>query len=1291
MTRLTRNDLINWADTKSAELQLPELVRRLIVASNRNLDVVVVPYGDSVGRSGLDGYVRASVASPYVTAGGSVWEIGRNKDHVSKANKDLIKRTETTAIFRQQALTYHCVTPRHWEKKAEWVSNPGPTKDKVNSHWREIRVYDVDDLLGWLADCPGVDAWFSRKLGKATAGLRDVEGYWENVATTDAGVMNPKILLAGREEMANQVQSFFAQKGEAQSPFSITSRSPAEVVPFATASVVDSNDEATIARVIVVDSRSRWEQLIVEESDLGLIVTPQVQPAREELQQAIGRNHRVVYCAVNGEERLPRLSEYEVRQGLTSSGIGEAEATQHAKQCGGNGQLLLDRLSGLHAPAGAVGSKLDDRVKVASLLLVAWNGEHAADRDAFTILSGIPYDEIEASLVADSIDPEGLLFRADGKYRLLSPELAWIRYGSLITKSVVDEFADVVRYLLADDDPTAGMSGDERLTAQFLGKRPEFSGTLRRNVVHSLAIAGSIGATRLNLDVSMSPSFVDWIVQSTLNNADFRRWASFGGELSILAEAAPDAFLDSLERDLHSDGPLVEVMDKTETGLLSSPAHTGILWALERLCWSAHHLERAISVLLSLAGLNPEIKSGNNPLNSIRETLQIYCPQTNADWATRQTTISRMLREDAGTAFGLVISLFPSGHTSWMCRELPTWQDWAHGYKSGATYRQVAIEISWVVDQLLSFAADIADRWCALLELCGNIDDAKYSAVLDSYEAKLAVGTFEQEGQRKLWETINAMLIRLEWSASQRRLKNGDIVDKDDIEDTEVEAEPHFSREVERYDRHGPRLRRLLNASSPEDPVLAGCHAFLNGLNPSHFTRHFPDRFNYEKRQERIREARVSIVESVWRAESLSGLRRLAAIEHVDADGVGRTAALAEKVHVELEELLPLFSSATNSDRMLASGFVSLWAWQRKGSLAVDVLPLLSTMSSDEMIASYLRCLPLEEDVWNCVDEQSENVQQLYWKTAPVPWEISTGRLSYAVKNLIRVARADRAIDLLVRCQKRIPDEQVDLVFEALETLPLVERAPDEPLRESLRWELQELFEVLYRIGMSQMQRLLRLELLYHQLFEDEESRRFQPKGLLVTIRDTPSLFVELLRYPWKNDAGTSTTPDDEATRHLATQVRGLLQQVAELPGESELCPLSGKTTADWVFEVLQVASECRYLTAVGLQLPQIIASGAWNSIDIWPSRDVAEAINILAEVVPETFQRHLTISLLNARGVHGIDPTGRSEKGNAEKLRKRAQQLQHNCPAAAKSLRELAQSLESDAIRNIERANWDR
>jgi len=335
----------------------------------------------------------------------------------------------------------------------------------------------------------------------------------------------------------------------------------------------------------------------------------------------------------------------------------------------------------------------------------------------------------------------------------------------------------------------------------------------------------------------------------------------------------------------------------------------------------------------------------------------------------------------------------------------------------------------------------------------------------------------------------------------------------------------------------------------------------------------------------------------------------------------------------------------------------------------------------------FLQCLPLVSDVWDCVDAQSEPIRQSYWKTATIPWEIPEGRLSYFVRNLIHSARGDRAVELLARQNKEIPEEIADSVFDALEALPLAERESEETDQDNLRWEIQRLFEVLYKIGMSQVERLVRLELLYHEVFENGEAQLFQPMGLLAAIRESPSLFVDLLSYPWKDDTGESTTPDDDSTKVLANRVQNLLHNLAELPGQSDLCPMDHKTTVEWVADVIRVATERRYVTALQLQLPPVLACRAWHAIDSWPSPEIVEVINAVAELDPESIRQQLSSSLFNARGVHWVDPTGQTEKCQAEELRLRANQIRQTCPTAAWALRDIANGLDSDATRNVERA----
>jgi hypothetical protein len=1292
VTRVSKSDIIDWAKTEAAEGQLPELIRKLILASNQTIEEIDFSYGDSVGRSGFDGFVRAKAATNYVADGESVWECGRSENYLRKANDDFKKRTARTSRAQQSELTYYCVTPRHWEEKLNWADNPGTEKEKIENRWKAIRVLDVDDLIGWLSVCPGVDAWFSRMLGKAIAGVHDVEGYWKNVATTkDLVFIDPMVLLGGREELAKKVQSFFASSDHRPRIFPIASRSPDEIVPFAVAATVASGNETMVSRTLVVESLDSWRKISQEEGNLCLIVSPRVSLTHVDLQHAATRNHRVIFCAIDGGEQLPRLTRFEVLTSLMSSGVEEAQATQLAYRCGGHGQLLLHSLSGIPTPAGATESKLSNRIKAACLLLYGWDGKNTADRKAFSELCGSAYEEIEDALKNDSRDPNGMLFHADCKFRLLAPELAWTRYSSLIDDSVLNTYERIAPALLTDDDPTAGMSGEERIRSQILGSRREFSNTLRQNVARTLAIVASIGSEQLKFDSTIDPSFVDRIVTKTLKNATFKRWASFGIELSILAEAAPEEQLDALNRDLRVGGSLHEVMQRDNSGFFGSPAHTGVLWALERLCWSSNYLVDAICVLFRLHRVNPGLKSGNNPANSIRETLQFACPQTNADWSVRQEAISKMLEQDAGLAFRIVLSLFPSYHSSWIRRSLPEWRDWGYGYKSGTTDGQIEIERSWCVEQLLSFAADDEDRWCELIALCGSINDTQYDSILERYKAVLDNGDFSQQGKRVLWETINPMLIRMEWGASQRRLQTGAIVCITELKDSDTESEAHFPGDERNFSTYGERLRKLLDASIPEDPVLAGCHAFLGGFNPDNCYQHFPDRFNSQRQRDRILDARTRFIARIWHVGRMAGLLRLAAIEHVDADAVGTALAMSKEIQIRPTEIINCLSSETRAVRVFAHAYFRQWSWDRKDSLSSDVLPLLSKLSSNEAIAYFLQSLPATDEVWDFIDTQNDPIRLQYWKRPRIPWDIPNGRLGYIVRNLIEASRADQGVVLLVRCKESIAYDEIELVFSALESLPFVDREAEDNARDSLNWEIRQLFELLYDAAMSQVERLIGLELLYHEVFQEDEQQRFQPKALLGTIRDEPSLFVNIVKYTSLNDNGESTTLDDETIRISVTQIKGLVFRLAELPGQSDLCPIEGKTFIDWVSHVLQIASEHKCLKSVGRQIIDVMTRTSWRSIETWPDVELANAINHMDNIFPDLLQQRLFLGLSNARGMHCCDPTGQTEDSLSSRISNRASQIRSTCPAASRALRSIANDLKAESKGNVEESEWER
>jgi hypothetical protein len=142
---VTREDLLTWANSDGAPGQLPELVRRLVheTAGDR-VQAFDFPGGSGVTTGGFDGFVRASVGTPFVPAGPSVWELSVRKDAATKADQDIAKRNSVPGSPIDQT-TYIQVIARPWIKAAAWAL--GWT---TKAPWGRIEGYNVDRLTEWI-------------------------------------------------------------------------------------------------------------------------------------------------------------------------------------------------------------------------------------------------------------------------------------------------------------------------------------------------------------------------------------------------------------------------------------------------------------------------------------------------------------------------------------------------------------------------------------------------------------------------------------------------------------------------------------------------------------------------------------------------------------------------------------------------------------------------------------------------------------------------------------------------------------------------------------------------------------------------------------------------------------------------------------------------------------------------------------------------------------------------------------------------------------------------------------
>ncbi len=324
-------DLETWADTLNARATLPQLVRRLIRATGKDLGPVEFPAHEQTQRPGWDGIAEAGQADAFVPAGTSGWELGVEKNPQKKAEEEFGKRAKAPLGLDSMQTTFVFVTPRKWQKKAEWRRSK-----EALGEWKGVRVYDSASLEEWLEQSPAVDAWLAGVLGKKPTDLTAMDEYWANLQAVTDPSLKPEVFLASREEEIKKLDDWLAGPPGA---LLIEARSPFEALEFVAAYSRDPSREGWFAaRALIVEGRDAWRNVVASTgAGLLLIPDPSLAIEPEMVAEAVRRGHRVlVFSNQTPRERvetvrLPRAHRDDLEKALRLSGLDEEKASRLAR------------------------------------------------------------------------------------------------------------------------------------------------------------------------------------------------------------------------------------------------------------------------------------------------------------------------------------------------------------------------------------------------------------------------------------------------------------------------------------------------------------------------------------------------------------------------------------------------------------------------------------------------------------------------------------------------------------------------------------------------------------------------------------------------------------------------------------------------------------------------------------------------------------------------------------------------------------------------------------------------
>ncbi len=1118
-------DLIQWADRIEAPDQFPRLIRRLIKRTVSPTPSVNFPADEQIRRPGFDGIVEAVQGNQYVPSGRSRWELGVGKTPKDKAEEDFKKRTLEIPSDDQKQTVFVFVTPRAWEGANDWAK-----KKAKQSSWRDVAAYDANDLEQWLESATDIDLWFAQLTGRANQDIQDLDSYWLSVRSIAEHPLTESIFTVSREDEIASVKKWLSSP---PASFFMRTNGLTDAIDFL-AALGSQEGMDRLQNGLIIYSTGAWRQLAARSESLVLIAAPSLQLQSSDTAGAVTNGHYVFLSGTHGiidadsETILRRQDYYALTEALLASGFSDSQAQNLGKaSCGSSS--ILKRLISKHPQSDfPLWSQPEQRQSLAPFALIGgWANVDPAlrPRPAGTLkigsdppvdvtfvceLVGHTREQLDAVVGRWLTGKEPLFVRFANSVLLSSREDSWHLLGGGISEEHLNRFQDIAQLVLEEDNPAFELPREKRWMADLYGKRHSLSGDLRKSFIETLALMAVFPPKDPILDEARYTVTVRRILERVLpQNATWQRWASFGSDLSLLAEADPQLFLDRVETDLGSSQPMLSQLFQDQSNhAFNAAIHSGLLWALETLAWSDEYLLRVAVCLTRLAAQDPGGNYANRPANSLKEIFLLWLWHTNANLDERLRALTAVLHANPTIGWKLLRDLLPSGASSISHNtQLPRWRQWADGWSRSRLHPQVRIYALAVADLTIRAAGEDCGRWSQIVEPMLRVDATTTEKVFSVLEDISRKPREIDDGGFQLWTQLRNILARHERHA---------------------DANWAFGPEIRN------RIDLISQRLAPDDIVLKNQWLFdqraqLQGWDlTKDFQKHFLE----------LQNVRRSALQEIISQLGASGVHRLLDLA-VDSNSVGWIIGDAALLDATSAGLPAILESKDAPRQAFVNAYIRT-SLARRGWEFVQQLPI-STWSVQQAVA-FACCLPFDRDTWKWLETLGPMVVETYWKTIrPFLGNPKLDDVIFAAASFLDVGMGGVAIDMLSQAHLHrvaLPSELLAVVLErALQS----SAASNAGVLGDIHYSIQQLVRLLQSDQSFDQIRLARIEWAYLPVLEPEFSEA-GPSTLVKMVLADPHLFVDLLVKIFRDEhTAPSEQPLSEDERFIASSAHRLL------------------------------------------------------------------------------------------------------------------------------------------------------
>jgi len=874
----------------------------------------------------------------------------------------------------------------------------------------------------------------------------------------------------------------------------------------------------------------------------------------------------------------------------------------------------------------------------------AWNEKNEGDTSVLSGLTAQNYSTWVAKAREVLHLPDSPFSLRNGLWQITQRANLWDVLGPRIFDQNLDAFKGFAVAALTERDPSFELPTAERYAASIHGKVLIRSPALRNGIAEGLALLGSRPSALSNCSQGKAEATAVLAICEIFADADWVLWGSLDSLLPVLAEAAPEEFLDAVENAFRlSPCPFDELFSQEGDGITGGNYLTGLLWALEGLAWDEKYLVRVCVVLGELSSHDPGGTWANRPANSLSTILLPWLPQTIAPIDKRKVAVQTLCREWPKIAWKLIINLITNKHQISTGSHKPSWrniipEDW----KESVTLQDYWSQVSFYAELGVSMAGHDTSKLGELIEYFDNLPRPSFDKLLEVLSSN-AISGLPEDKQLPLWDSLT------KFTSNHRRYSDANWALSDELLSL-IEA--------------------VADTLAPSNPLNLYQHLFAG--------RDFDlyeENDNWEEQRKELDERRQSAVEEILKLGGIELVIQFAeAVESPHQVGHSLGCVAAAEIDAVL---LPAYLGSENRKLSL---FISQYVWSRHHT---DGWPWVDELDksgwNSRHVGRLLSYLPFTNETWGRVAEWLGDEQGHYWlKTSGYPSQ-GHGTLGIAINKLIEHGRPHAAISCLDRMRHAKQPINVDQSVRAL----LAALSSSEPSYSMDSYQIIELIKALQETPEVPPDDLFRVEWAYLPLLDRDRPRGAAPKLLENRLASDPEFFCEVIRLIYrskKTDIATNN-PSDE-TKAVATNASRLLHKWRTPPGMQEDGSFNDSLFLSWLLRVKEIFTESGHLEVALIHIGEVLIHCPSDTNGLWINRTIASALNARDA---EDMRSGFRTGIFNLRGVHWVDPTGKPERELAAQYRQKAEDIENaGYQRLAATLRGLSESYGCDAERVV-------